>query len=549
MTDKQLVEFWRQRIKESRDVIKLQSKKWDAAYRLWRGVRPELPGEYEGKRSNLFLQIIMPIILTGMSKELLYYFGRPSPMKIRIYGSDENLKERFYEKALQKFFDFVLSRPEQFQRHYMAQHSKRTYGTIITKQIPTYDNDVVTTEPIAPWNGVWDTTALTNKEMAWAGHGKIVRKDYIVNSDIYDESQLDKIQSSYINEHMISKLDEDHVYITEIWDKEEDEIIVLANLDVLIRRDKMPHYFPYVISENLPTGFIPCDSNSGEQAEFATVGIGISDVEPLRDIQLAYNEITNQMLDNVSRTVHNLWLVPFTEDTWDLEHSSPGSIVQMTDPGSVKPLYHPNSVQTMESYLPYFINEGYRISGIKESMVGSHVSKRQTSEEFSRMIREAHNRVWLSIKYSESSYWNLWAHQTIDGIIESNQNKLFKSIVDSIDPLKNAELYEKIGTPKISDLKSMRIQIEPQPSQLAATETDKRILFLEAMKVAMAIWGKNDVVDPNGDMNLEGAKELYLSTFEESLPGIASIFKSKPMTPQGQTEAYEGVAQTIIQGR
>lgn len=516
MAEKDLSNGWGDRISESLAQIAIEAPSWRYLYKLWRAIPPRQTKQEDNRRANIFVPVVGPIIMTFLAQEMMFFFGNPSAITVKIVGSRHDGKLQLLEDRLQKVIEYFLSQPFRFRRLYTIIQDKYIYGTSVCKTMPAIDEyNIMETEAINGWDFLYDPQCRNWDEIlqgGWCGHEKIVPKEQLMQppwDKIYDQKKIKAYKEGGIKADIRPPYESKKgLLITEIWDNKDEKIKAFIDRAVQIRRDRFPHKFPYILGLDMP------ESNR----MFA-----IGESEWLKWTQMEINTLRCQRLDNIYRAIHNMWLVPDTVDIEDMRAAGPNAFIQWRG-GEVRPepLFQPDVTRTLQLDIMEGVNEARRIAAGSGPLSGEMPTKRMATPEAMAMLGNARAQFWMKLKVSESNFWLPWAENLVDFIVKKGPDDLFDKIVTPMDDTHDTENFDKYGRLRPKDLRGFEIQIQAKMSYDVLNDERKRQLIWEGLQLAGTAWA--DMMDRRK------ALDILTNTYRD-IPGFKDIFKTPPRSP------------------
>lgn len=515
---------WLERIKASDNETSAKSVQWQVYRRMWQMRLPRFTTEKEQQfRANTYVPIVHSAVFSFAARELMYIFGIPDSITTTVDGSRDSKKLQELGDMSQSVFSILLQQPELFPPMCYGTQDKYVYGNIGYKVLPHKDPyKIAKTDVILPWKFLKDANAATWGECAWAGHRKLVSKEYLLSKDYYDKKiveGLEEKKNAFAQQLNIrSDLEEGKgILITEIWDKTTSQFFTLAEEKSIIREPTdFPHgIFPYV------WGSCYGESNT-------PWGFGIAFI--LRWIQYYANYIRNMRMQNLMTSVVNALVVPSQGIVLgDVKNLVPGGYVRVDDMNQApKQLYAVDVTRGLEEQIAILQNEAERALGLTPYAQAQVPSKRMTTPEV-MALSQGSGRGWLTAKLAESQIWVPWANIVFQYMAYAPKD-LFTKLVGKTS-----------RTP--SDLKKHKIQARATMSQNVLNDEERRrevVQFLTIMQAAPQF------------LKMDKLVELLAGTFRR-VDGIKGLIKTEEEIAAERQSLMEQMARTQqigqLQGR
>ncbi len=499
MSERNPTDGWDIKIQEAKNFKKEHSPNWLQMQKYWMQIPPEPPVSQKN-RANLVVPLTHPIIETMKAHIMVHMNGDNITTTAEIVGNKDDPETKELNTCLQDLFEYFYGKPETFLFDCNVVSDALIYGNCMVKIMPP-DNpeDIVKRELIHIWDALWQPVARNWNEVDWASHEKIVPDSHFEKyKDVYDQKKV----KEGLNERNIKwdirfrSQDVKGNIITEIWDREHDKLITLLNYSTIIRKEKMPYSFPYVMAQDIPE---------------ANRIIAMGESELLQYEQITANVFRNLRVDNGKMVGLNYWYVHPNVDARPLVNSEPGGIVLgMLPEYQPKPIVTTDASRVLEFDQQAFWNECQRATGIFDTLRGQTPSKRQSGKEAELYLMNANIRFWMKVRILESTYFLPASNLIVDRIAHSGSTTLFKDItgIASKNELTPASL--------IPLLKRMRIQSKASGDIL--NDEQKRMLIAQAIGLLVT-------VVPRERLNEQGIIDLLLETFP--VPQIRKIIVEK----------------------
>lgn len=504
---------WLKRIKESDDDTATKSVQWQVYRRMWQMRLPRFTTEKEQQfRANTYVPIVHSAVFSFAARELMYIFGIPDSITTTVDGSRDSKKLQELEDMSQSVFSILLQQPKLFPPMCYGTQDKYVYGNIGYKVLPHRDKyKIAKTDVILPWNFLKDANAATWEECAWAGHRKLVSKEYLLNKPYYDTEIIEKLEEKNAFKQQLNirgDLGEGKgILISEIWDKTTGKFFTLAEDDLLIRE---PTDFPYDI---FPYVWGSCYGESN-----TPWGFGIAFI--LRWIQYYTNYIRNMRIQNLITSVVNALVVPSHGVVLgDVKNLRPGGFVRVDDMNQApKQLYAVDISRGLEEEIAILSGEAEKALGLTPYAQSQVPSKRMTTPEV-MALSQGSGRFWLTAKLAESQVWVPWANIILQYMAHAPKD-LFAKLVGKTS-----------RTP--ADLKKHKIQARATMSQNVLNDEERKrevTQFLTIMQAAPQF------------LKMDKLVELLVSTFRR-VDGIKGVIKSNEEVETDRQKLMEQMAQ------
>lgn len=501
MSSKNITDGWDVKIREAKDFKREHSPNWKQMQKYWAQVPPE-PPQSQKNRANLVVPLTHPIIETMNAHIMVQMNGDNITTTAEIVGDKDDPGIKELNTYLQDLFEYFYGKPETFIFDSNITKSALTYGNCAAKLTPPVNPvDIVDRELINIWNMLWQPVAPTWDKVDWAGHEKIVPDSHFEeHKDVYDQKKV-KEGMNKRNVTWDIRFRSQSVkgnIVTEIWDRENEKLITLLNYSTIIRKEKMPCKFPYVMAQDIP------ESNRI---------IAMGEAELLQYEQITANVFRNLRVDNGKAVAMNYWYFnPALVDARPLVNSEPGGVVTGTMPEAIpRPIVTTDASRVLEFDQRAFWDECQRATGIFDAMRGQSVSKRQSGKEVEALLANANIRLWMKIRILESTYFLPASNLILDIIANSESTTLFEDITGRKSP-------NKITPASLKPLlKSVRVQSKASGDVL--NDKQKRELIAEAIGLMITII-------PKERLNEEGIVELLLDTYRK-VPQMRKIIMEK----------------------
>jgi len=487
---------WLERIKASTDETSTQSVQWQVFRRMWQMRLPRYTTEKEQQfKANTYVPIVHSAVFSFAARELMYIFGIPDSITTAVDGSRDSKKLQELEDMSQSVFSILLQYPELFPPMCFGTQEKYVYGNIGYKVLPHKDKyKIAKTDVILPWNFLKDADAATWGECAWAGHRKLVSKEYLLSKDYYDKKIIEGLKEQNAFKMQLNIRDNigegKGILISEIWDKNTGQFFTLADEKYLIRElTDFPHgIFPYIWGgcygeSNTPWGF------------------GIAFI--LRWIQYYCNYIRNMRMQNLMTSVVNALVVPTQGVVMsDVKNLRPGGYVRVHDMQQApKQLYAVDVTRGLEEQIAILQGEAEKALGLTPYAQSQVPSKRMTTPEV-MALSQGSGRFWMTAKLAESQVWVPWANIILEYMAYAPKD-LFTKLVGKTS-----------RTP--ADLKKHKIQARATMSQNVLNDEERRrevVQFLTIMQAAPQF------------LKMDKLVELLAGTFRR-VDGIKGLIKT-----------------------
>lgn len=505
---------WAGKIAECEREKATRAYDWQLYKNLWDCKNPDVSETEKELSSDIVVQIVRPQIMSAMAKELMYFYGYSGGVTSHLVGKmglegQEGRKMVALEHRLQEVINILLNQESRFRALSDARQACYIYGNVMLKVIPHSDPyKVFRIEVILPQNSVFDTNFYRWDDVEWAGHKKVVSKEYLLSKPYYDKEIVEGLTERALPYTSPGGVVENKkgITITEIWSKKMKKFFTFAEDQYLIREPTKPkpeNYFPFIWASaysepNSPWGF----------------GLG----EIHKNTQFYASLIREMRIDNIVSTVHNALVVPKSmRELIDENEIVPGRIYPVS---SMKErpelLFKGDITQGLDLEVELLRNEAQIEAGFGPYSLGQYPTKRVTTGEV-QAIQQGSGRFWLTIKSSESDFWIPLANKINQLIINSTKKDLFDKLVSPIDELRNAEEYKDFGHLAPSDLGNYKIQIQATMSDRIMSEEEKR----RELSIFLQLLG---TIGPEYFKKSEGIK--YVVKQFRHLTGIEDIVKS-----------------------
>ena len=496
MSERNTTDGWDTKIAEAKNFKKEHSPNWLQMQKYWMQIPPDPPVSQKN-RANLVVPLTHPIIETMKAHIMVHVNGDNITTTAEIVGNKDKAETKELNGYLQDLFEYYYGKPETFLFDSNVIGDALIYGNCMVKIMPP-DNpeDICKRELIHIWDALWQPVARNWSEVGWAGHEKIVPDNHFEkHKDVYDQKKV----KEGMNERNIkwdirfrSQAVKGNV-LTEIWDRENEELITLLNYSTIIRKEKMPYSFPYVMAQDIP------ESNRI---------IAMGESELLQYEQITANVFRNLRVDNGKAVGMNYWYVHPNVDARALIDSEPGGVVMGMMPDYIpKPIVTTDASRALEFDQRAFWDECQRATGIFDSLRGQTPSKRQTGKEAELYLMNANIRFWMKVRILESTYFLPASNLIVERIAHSGSTKLFEDITGRVSKNKL--------TPDSLQPLLKRMRIKTKASGDVLNDDQKRMLISQAIGLLVT-------VIPREKLNEQGIVDLLLETFRK-VPQIRKI--------------------------
>ncbi len=518
---KELGSKWKTKLAEAESERAKDEPRWLQLYRLWRGIPPKLPRTQVGKRANIFVPFVFPVVMTIQAREMMYFMGTSANLTAKIAGADKDEAIRQLQLRVQNSMEYLLSQSYRFTRQYNINQDRLIYGYCPAKLMPAENEyDVFRTELIHPWNFLFDPQVREWCDVRWAAHEKVVPISYLKDKDEYIQEVVKAIEEGDINlDKRYPHVPQKGILLSEIWDKESGKMFALVNRETVVRK---PEEFP---SKEIPHGF-PYRLHVDNPESLRVQAIGESELA--KWLQLEINILRNQILDNNSRRAHDMLLCPPGVNKHELQNARPGAVINWDGGLEPKPVPFTDATRNLEFKDINSLKDEIRwLTGVLPGTTGEMLSKRMTTPEVSTMNIGVGSRFWLREKVAEDHYWKPWS----EGIIEFLQN----APDDFFE--KCASMGNDYDTKlKPSDLKKYNVQIQPRMSEDIVNDMHMRERILSILKISGIAWA--DWVDRGK------ALDLFLDS-NRDVAGIRQIFANRPQETQPPEEQSKNLEKVL----
>jgi len=508
---------WHTKLQEAESERAKEEPKWLQLYRLWRGIPPNLPRTQVGKRANIFVPFIFPVVMTIQAREMMYFMGTSENLTVEISGADGSPGIKQLQLRAQNSMEILLAQSYRFTRQYNINQDRLIYGYCPAKIMPADDPyDVFRTELIHPWNFLYDPQVREWCDVRWASHEKVVPISYLKGKAEYIQEVVQSIEEGDITlDKRYPHNPQKGILLTEVWDKETNKMFALVNRETVVRaEEEFPYNFPYLLHIDNP-----------ESLKIPAIG----ESELAKWLQFEINILRNQRLDNNSRRAHDMILCPPGVNKYELQNARPGAVLNWDGTTEPKPVPFTDATRGLELIDINNLKDEMRwLTGVLPGATGELVSKRLTTPEVSTMNRGAGSRFWLREKVSEDHYWKPWG----EGIMEHLQNAP-KDFFEKFASMGN-DFDRKL---KPSDLKKYDVQIQPRMSEDIISDLRLREMVLTALKIGGIAWP--DWIDRGN------ALDSFLDALRGA-PGIRQIFANRPEKEPATMEEGSQNLETVL---
>jgi hypothetical protein len=177
---------------------------------------------------------------------------------------------------------------------------------------------------------------------------------------------------------------------------EEECVIEVLDRKRVIRLELNPYDYqekPYVF----------CAWESIEGA--GSLGLGI--VEKAKRSQLALNDFTNQLMDDITMSLNCMWIIDSTAGiSKDQLKSRPGGIVESNNMGGILPLRPPNVASEVQKAIMMTKDDIHQATGATVSLQGMPARYDTTATEASQMANSAQRDAFMKLRDIEESVLN-----------------------------------------------------------------------------------------------------------------------------------------------
>jgi hypothetical protein len=496
---------WKNRLAEAEAERAKEEPKWLQLYRLWRGIPPSLPKTQVGKRANIFVPFIFPVIMTIQAREMMYFMGTSANLTVKIAGASKKEEIRQLQLRAQNSMEFLFAQPYRFTQQYNINQDRLIYGYCPSKLMSTNDYNVFRSELIHPWNFLYDPRVREWCDIGWAAHWKVVPIFYLQDKEPYIQEVVKAIAEGEIT---LDKRYPHHpqkgILLTEVWDKESKKMFALVNNETVVRAPEEFKRFPYLLHIDNP-----------ESLKIPAIG----ESELAKWLQLELNILRNQILDNVKRRAHDILLCPPGVNKWELQNARSGGVINWD--GTTKPEAVPftDATRNLEfKGVEHFKDEIRWLTGVLPGTTGEMLSKRMTTPEVSTMNLGTGSRFWLREKVAEDHYWKPLGDGIMELLVEAPKDFFAECASMGND-------YDDKLKP--SDLKKYDVQIQPRMSEDIRNDMYLRETVLTALKIGGIAWP--DWIDRGK------ALDVFLDAFRDC-PGIRQIFANRPQETASMEE-------------
>jgi hypothetical protein len=523
LTQSDFEKDWAGRIAECEREKANYAAEWELYKNLWECKSPESDSVEKEIVADVVVQIVRPQILSAVAKELMYIYGFGTTLTSKIVGKtglegSEGRKVQAYENRLQDIIKLLLNQAGRFRTLSNARQACYIYGNVMLKIMPDIENPyrIFRVEVIDPPNAVFDTGFDKWQDVTWAGHKKIVRKEYLLSKKYYKHDVIKKLTERALPYTSTTGIQntKQGIEITEIWNKKSKKFFTFADDQYLIRE---PEKFPY--GDYFPHIWASAYSEANNPFSF-----GLSEI--LKNTQFYASLLREFRIDNLFSTVHNALVVPKSmRELIDEGEITPGRIYGVSSMKErPEQLFKGDITRGLDEEVQILRNEAQVETGFGPYALGQYPSKRVTSDEM-HAIQQGSGRFWHTIKSSESDFWIPLMEKINTLIMNSSKQDLFDKLYSPIDELHNSEEYADFGKLTPADLKSnYKLQVQATMADRVMSEAEKRRelgIFLELL----------GTIGPEYFKKSEGIK--YILRNFRHLPGIEDIVK----TPE-EVEAY-----------
>jgi len=521
------IKKWQVKMGEADNMFARHSVNWKGFYKMFRGVTSSSEAAKK-MRADVHVPIVGPMVLTFTARELMAFFGNNRAMTIQISGKGNKEVMRELEKRTQKSLEFVFSEPHVFTPLFNSVQDKNIFGISPVKVMPFFDvngqidkTKIFKTEVILPWDFLFDPQANTWLEVGWAGHEKSVSK-YYLDTTYGKESAYKKIKDDLVEprhtegDEYRAKHRKGGIRLTEIWDRENEEVLTFVNRKHLIRKlDKFPYMFPYILGKCFTESNTPW-------------GYGLVDV--LKWHQGYANELRDLRLDDLIRNIHTRWIVPLTmQDKW--ESLTPGGTIGTLDMNEIpKAVSGGDVTRSIDSEVNLIKQDAYATMGVSPWTQMQIPSKRMTGREVSATIQGS-GRFWSMVKNSESHFWLPWVERVLALIIDFAPSDFFDKVAGEIGPRVEPDKYVKFGHLEPKDLKKYHTQIQAKMASEILNNEEKR------MEIALYV----RLIGAIGPQYLHISKALQLIGETFDIPGVDEILKTDEEIQRAQMEMLKNL--------
>lgn len=508
---------WVDRIKRSEDETAARAVQWQVFRRMWQMKLPRYTTEKEQQfRANTYVPIVHSAVFSFTARELMYIFGMPDTITTTVDGSRDDKKLQKLTDNTQTVFSSLLQQPQRFLPLCYGTSDKYVYGQIGFKVMPDKENpyNVTKTDVILPWHFLKDAGAKTWGECSWAGHKKLVSKEYLRSKEYYDQKIVEGLEPSVSHEtqtNVRGDIDtQQGILIEEIWDKTTGKFFTMVDGTTLLRE---PTDFPYDI---FPYIWATCYGESN-----SPWGFGVAYI--LRWIQYYANYIRNMRIQNLMTAMINTLIVP-TEGVVlsDLKYPRPGGYVRVDDMQQApRQLYSADVTRGLEEEIAILSGEAEKALGMTPYAQSQVPSKRMATPEVMALMQGS-GRAWLTAKLSESQVWLPWANLILEYMAKFAPKDLFETLVGK-------------GAGSSKEMVKHQVQARATMSQNILNDDERRrevTQFLTIMQVAPQLLKMDKMVD------------LLASTFRK-VPGLRDTIKTAEELQAEQQQFMQQLAQQI----
>lgn len=453
---------WNQKIADCKREKATRATNWQLYKNLWDCTTP-YQSEAEGEiKADIVVQIVRPQILSAMAKELMYVYGAGSNLTLKLEGKSglegtEEEKMESLEHRLQTVVKILINQSGRFKAFSTARQACYTYGNVMVKTIPHPTNKykIFQNEVILPQQALFDTNFDRWENVGWAGHTKIVSKEYLLSNEVYIKKIVEGLTEKTVEGRT-------GIQISEIWDKKSKTFFTFAEDNYLIREPtKFPYndYFPFVWASAYSEANTPW-------------GFGLSEI--LKNTQFYASLLREFRIDNLFATVHNALIVPQSmRELLDAPEIVPGGRYPVSSMKEMpQPLFRGDITQGLDTEVQLLRNEALIESGFGPYAEGRAPTKRMQNTEVQALMQGS-GRFWLTIKNSEDDFW-IPIMSNIGRLIAEGPTDLFDKLVSPIDEIHNTEEYKAFGHLAPKDLKDYKVQIQATMADRIMNDDEKR---------------------------------------------------------------------------